>query len=320
VNTSLAFSHPVDDEIIRALQDLQPNWTPADVNSEPQVRQGAVGMLVRCGFVQGKRAIEATCDGLPGVFHAMIRISGCYDSDGVLEQFVKTALPKEWLAGSHGIRLQVRGVTALRLTMTGEEAKRDVEGGEQWKVLAFMHSLPHVTPSLVLESQRFVLSPSDGVAQMAVAQAQNGDVIVNNQITVPPIVVNIDGATLSPTIPPVVNNGSYNQATGSTDPNVEREQVLVGLQPADRKAFLAYHYAERMTEKRLQDREAYDWLKENEIDAGKGDVGELADYRLPAFDTWGKQLRNARKPLGEQKYTRRSGRHTSRSIVSGREI
>ncbi len=72
--------------------------------------------------------------------------------------------------------------------------------------------------------------------------------------------------------------------------------------------------------KRPQDREAYDWLKENGIDADKGDVGELADYRLPAFDTWGKQLRNARKPLGEQKYTRRGGRPTGRSIVAGKEI
>jgi hypothetical protein len=106
----------------------------------------------------------------------------------------------------------------------------------------------------------------------------------------------------------------------ATDPNAKRKEVLAGLQPADRKAYLAYQYAETMAEKRLQDREAYDWLHENGIDAGKGDVGELADYKLPVFDTWAKQLRNARKPLGEQKYTRRGGRNTGRSIVSEREI
>jgi hypothetical protein len=106
----------------------------------------------------------------------------------------------------------------------------------------------------------------------------------------------------------------------ATDPNVKRKEVLEGLQPADRKAYLAYQYAETMAEKRLQDREAYDWLKEHRIDASKGDVGELADYGLPAFDTWGKQLRNARKPLGEQKYTRRGGRRAGRSIVAGKEI
>ena len=117
-------------------------------------------------------------------------------------------------------------------------------------------------------------------------------------------------------------NGGAGSTPGqpATDPNVKRREVLEGLQPADRKAYLAYQYAETMAEKRLQDREAYDWLKENGIDANKGDVGELADYKLPAFDTWAKQLRKARKPLGEQKYTRRAGRATGRSIVAGKEI
>jgi len=72
--------------------------------------------------------------------------------------------------------------------------------------------------------------------------------------------------------------------------------------------------------KRLQDREAYDWLKEYGIDTDKGDVGELADYELPSFDTWTKQLRNARNPLGKQKYTRRGGRATGKSIVRVNEV
>lgn len=216
-NNSLTFSHPVDDEAIAVLQELRPDWTPADVNGAPQLRQGAVGMLMRCGFVQGKRPMEATCDGLPGVFRALVRVSGCYDSGGVFEQFVRQFLPRQWLASSCGIRLHIRGTTALRLTMAGEEAKRDIRAGEQWKVLAFMHSLPHVTPEVVMERQEFVSPPSNGVTQMAVAQAQIGDVIVNNQIAIPPIVVNIDGAALSPTMSPVANNGSNNQATDNTD-------------------------------------------------------------------------------------------------------
>jgi hypothetical protein len=62
------------------------------------------------------------------------------------------------------------------------------------------------------------------------------------------------------------------------------------------------------------------YSRENGIDTDKGDVGELADYELPASDTWSRQLRNARKPLGEQKYTRRAGRAAGRSIVAGKEI
>jgi len=96
--------------------------------------------------------------------------------------------------------------------------------------------------------------------------------------------------------------------------------ILAGLKPSDRKAYLAYQYAETMVGRRLQDREAYDWLEENGIDTSRGDVGELADYELPAFDTWAKQLRNARKPLGEQKYTRRGGRAAGKSIVAGKDV
>lgn len=93
-----------------------------------------------------------------------------------------------------------------------------------------------------------------------------------------------------------------------------------GLQPADRKAYLSFVYAESKVGKRLEDYEAHQWLKGHGIDTDKGDVGELTDYTLPAFDTWSRQLRNARGPLGEQKYTRRAERPTGRSIVSGREI
>jgi hypothetical protein len=79
-------------------------------------------------------------------------------------------------------------------------------------------------------------------------------------------------------------------------------------------------YVESKVGKELKDHEAHEWLKENEIDTDKGDVGELADYQLPVLDTWSRQLRNARNALDEQKYTRRAGRATGRSIVSGREI
>ena len=106
----------------------------------------------------------------------------------------------------------------------------------------------------------------------------------------------------------------------ATNPNVKSREILEGLQPADRKAYLSFAYAESKVGKRLEDHEAHEWLTENGIDTNKGDAGELADYSLPVFDTWSRQLRNARNPLGEQKYTRRAGRVAGRSIVKGDEI
>jgi len=102
--------------------------------------------------------------------------------------------------------------------------------------------------------------------------------------------------------------------------DADRAAILAKLQPAKRKAYFSFVHAEGKAGKRLEDYEAYEWLKENGIDTDKGDTGELADYELPVFDTWSRQLRKAREPLREQKYTRRAGRATGRSIVSGREI
>ncbi len=110
----------------------------------------------------------------------------------------------------------------------------------------------------------------------------------------------------------------------AADPNVKRKEILDGLEPADRKAYFSFHYVAIRLERQpklLQDREAYDWLQENGIDASRDDVGELADYQRPLnFESWRRQLSEARKLLGEQKYIPRAGRATGRSIVAAKEI
>jgi len=71
----------------------------------------------------------------------------------------------------------------------------------------------------------------------------------------------------------------------------------------------------------MEDREAYEWLREYGIDQGKGDLGELTDYQLPdAFDTFRRYVTDARKPLGESKYTRREGRKHGGSVARQDEI
>jgi hypothetical protein len=96
--------------------------------------------------------------------------------------------------------------------------------------------------------------------------------------------------------------------------------TLDDLEPADQKAYLAFQCAESKAGKKLEDREAHDLLKEEGIPDRAGDKGKLIDYRLPSFDTWAKQLRNARKALGEQKYKRRGRARIGRSIVAGDQI
>lgn len=87
-----------------------------------------------------------------------------------------------------------------------------------------------------------------------------------------------------------------------------------------RQAYFAYQFAGTINEKRLEDREAYDYLKEHGLPDSAGDRGELTDYELPAFDTFTRYLREARRALGEQKYTRRANRPRGRSIAAADEI
>ncbi|TWT37011.1 hypothetical protein KOR34_19570 [Posidoniimonas corsicana] len=88
-----------------------------------------------------------------------------------------------------------------------------------------------------------------------------------------------------------------------------RYSRLEDLVPAHRKAYYSFLYAEAKSERRLEDRDAYNWLKENGVD--DAERSELQDYELPAFDTWSRYLRFARKALDERKYTPRSGRRQS---------
>jgi hypothetical protein len=94
-----------------------------------------------------------------------------------------------------------------------------------------------------------------------------------------------------------------------------REALIQMMSSSVRVAYLAFAYAESKAGKQLQDQEAYELLHEEGIPEGAGSRGELTEYELPAFDTWSRQLREARKALGEQKYSRRRGRSHGMSIV-----
>jgi hypothetical protein len=114
--------------------------------------------------------------------------------------------------------------------------------------------------------------------------------------------------------------GGEHEVPGQPVINSDRAAVLGQLEPAVRKAYLAFQYAESQAEKRLHDQEAYELLQEEGIPTDQGNLGELTDYRLPSFETFKRYLVSARKSLGENKYTRRAGRTHGPSIASRRQI
>ncbi len=72
--------------------------------------------------------------------------------------------------------------------------------------------------------------------------------------------------------------------------------------------------------KRLEDREAYEWIQENGISEDDEEYGELAEYDLPAFDTWRNYVSKVRTAVGERKYTSRLARPTGKSVVKSEDI
>jgi hypothetical protein len=133
------------------------------------------------------------------------------------------------------------------------------------------------------------------------------------ELETPPIVVVPVSPTLEEKVNPDENRRSREQPAAVSAGDItgevpSRADVFRQLRPCVRKAYLSFELAQSKAGSELEDRAAFDWLKENGFPDDAGDTGELVDYELPDFDTWTRYLREAREALGEQKYSRRAGR------------
>jgi len=123
-------------------------------------------------------------------------------------------------------------------------------------------------------------------------------------------------------------HGDRPPTPGGTDAEPTGEQAprdrFDKLPRARRLAYFAFLYVAQKTETppdRLTDREAFDWLRENGIDEPDEIAGELADYCLPdRLDTFTGYCTQARRALGETKYSTRRDRPTGSSIVRADQI
>ena len=105
-----------------------------------------------------------------------------------------------------------------------------------------------------------------------------------------------------------------NQGKVATGESAEPLTPIDQLQPAHRRAYLAFQYAAvklERTPEGLRDLEAWDYIDENGVEG----AGDLDDYALPLPDTFADYLNRARRMLGEPKKrprTARMGKSTPR--------
>jgi hypothetical protein len=95
--------------------------------------------------------------------------------------------------------------------------------------------------------------------------------------------------------------------TGDQSPTCEND-LINSMDKRFRLAYLAAKQAEHECARELTDMESFQWLKEHGFEG----------YKLPIQDTFADYLTKARKIMGEQRKTPRSGR-TSRSVVKQSE-
>ena len=95
------------------------------------------------------------------------------------------------------------------------------------------------------------------------------------------------------------------------------ENPLESAPKPSKRAYASYLYAEQNLPRDPTDREAYEWLVENDPAWRTSDI---TDYNLPNFQTWLRHLRTARKIMGTQKNTPRHGRGGSGSVVNSSDI
>ncbi|KLU05882.1 hypothetical protein RISK_002514 [Rhodopirellula islandica] len=93
--------------------------------------------------------------------------------------------------------------------------------------------------------------------------------------------------------------------TSENGVDADRKVAFDACYPSEQKAYLSYRLAIAKKGRPLEDRDAWEALREN--DWSEDFTGPLDGYEIPDdFETWSRQLRVARKALHEQKYTSRS--------------
>jgi hypothetical protein len=90
-------------------------------------------------------------------------------------------------------------------------------------------------------------------------------------------------------------------------------EKLNTLKPSEEKAYSQFQEAIKLQPilETATDQEVYKWVEANLIET---------EDKLPAYVTWERQVRSARKCHGTQKHSSRTGRYSGRSIVSSKDI
>ncbi len=248
-------SEPLDGAIVALIQDLSLVWTPIDQDKLPSTYSKALGLITKAGMSEARVQAKITMDGFPELLRLQLCVSGEYTQYDIDRAFFDS-MPAHWLDADGKTRAKMRqslsGFYETRLTDKGHLARHDIESGNSRRVIDFvLKRFPlafrsPVKAMVLVEDCSCQLQggrTTETAQAIANASASIGDVVVNNQVNVSPsIVVNIDGATLSPSTPvPTVRDAPVNGTCNadSTTPPADKTGQSEGngrkLKPKSRR-------------------------------------------------------------------------------------
>lgn len=241
----------------------------------------------------------------------------------------------DWLAAEHAkpahdalFTPRVEVVDLLRAAVAGSDGARP-SAGVLTELLAGSDRL--TVPSCADWLERFgEVAPAtlDGWRTLAVRCGVDPNELLSGSLTLRELVAIGEGYFLN-RADAKAGTSTAPAAAGLDDPSpaaetapapvAERTEGTAKPPRRQKLAYYAFKYVETKLGRRVEDREAYEYLQEYGIE--NENAGELIDYDLPdRFDTWLSYLSAGRKAFDDSKYTPRHARRSGGSVVRAADV
>lgn len=335
---------PLDRAILDLLCSIPTTWRDQDSAGLTATEEQAFRLMEEAGLVERRLDLLARMDGRPEAIEFICVVSGENVGRRIWEHIFQM-LPA-WLdedGRTRGrVQLECRGVQ-VRLSDQGEIAKHDYENQTPENpscVCAFVRRLGFVfahrqpvTPTFRVESCRVdaaTPAPNTSAAAAAAAQATVGDITINNVIQIDEfaVVERILAAMDNRATPPVPvsetpADGAGDEGFGDGDAASEPPS---DMKPAVRRAGASFEKVEaeqpdlsppansavRYTERQ------WSYIRDHYDEIYPPDASGRTT--MPAFETWGRYVREYLRLTEGPKNSPRGGRPLGRSVVKQKDL
>lgn len=331
----------VEKAIAGLLRRIPTRWEKHDPDELTETECQAMYLLSGAGLVERRFHVRGRMVGHPVAFEATFACTGGLGIAEALQGLVANAW-EQWRGAYEAWKVKEAGATSpfvwerigleeWRLTSHGEQALSELNANQTHYLFDFvlrranfrLQPWPNGKGVLVrLERTQADAQPASVNLANWEAGAQAFATAFEKMYAAQAEQLKSMAEALQTNLPHLKHlaNIPENAATKETRENA----AFASMGEAVKCAYWSFTFAcQENNHKPMSDRDAYDWYEQwSKTKAAREARGipELDGYKLPRFDTWTRQLRDARKAVGEQKNTPRADRPTGKSVVSQHQV